>query len=89
MEEAASHLIYHLSDFGAKFKNAPLIDDAIDGTAATLLPDRILFFNWQDKDIVKAIRLRPEDWSGRKTRPEKMDWDITVPSHGMVAIPLK
>ncbi len=81
--------IYHLSDYGAGFANAPLIDDAVDGLAATLLPDRILFFNWGGKEITKHIQLRPEDWSARPKKPAKFSFDLAVGPHSIEAVMLE
>lgn len=80
---------YHLSDLDPAFRNAPLIDDAADGLAATLLPDRILFHNWGDKEITKHLKLRPEDWASRDKKPEKLEFDLTVPPHSIEAVMLK
>ena len=60
---------YHLSDFGRGFANAPLIDGESDGVLATLLPDRILYFNGSGKEITKRVKLRPQDWASRPARP--------------------
>lgn len=86
--EGVVRAAYHLSEHGGGFRNAPLIDDAADGLAATLFPDRILLFNGGDKEITKHVRLRPEDWAGRERKPERMEFDVTVGPHSIEAIML-
>ncbi len=87
--DAATHLTYHLSDFGKNYKNAPLIDNTPDGIRSTLLPDRILFLNPKDNEIIKHISLRHEDWANRSKKPEKMEVELKIPPHSIEAIMLK
>lgn len=74
---------------GSRFRNAPLIDGADDGIVATFLPDRILYFNGTDKEIIKHIQLRPEDWVSRSKKPEKLEFDLTIGPHSIEAVMLK
>jgi len=87
--EGVARAVYHLSDFDKSFRNAPLIDDIADGTAATLFADRILFFNWKDEEITKHIAFRPEDWAKRARKPEKMEFDLKIAPHSIEAVMLR
>ena len=84
--DAVEHAAHHLSDFGKQFKNAPLIDGIQDRIHATLLPDRILYFNGTDEQITKKVTLRPEDWSDREKNPEKMEYELRLAPHSIEAI---
>lgn len=86
---AVERAAHHLSDFGKGFQNAPLIDGEPDRVTATLLPDRILYFNGTDADIVKRVRLRPEDWAERPWKPERMECELRLKPHSMEVIRLR
>lgn len=87
--DAVVRVAYNLSEYDSRFRNAPLIDDAEDGIIATLLPDRILYFNGTDKEITKHIRLRPQDWTSRSKKPKKLEFDLTIGPHSIEAVMLK
>jgi hypothetical protein len=87
--DAVVRVAYYLSEYGSRFRNAPLIDDADDGIVATLLPDRILYFNGTDKEIIKHIRLRPEDWVSRSKKPKKLEFDLAIGPHSIEAVMLE
>ena len=87
--EAVAHAAYNLTDFGSRFRNAPLIDAVRDEVKATLLPDRILYFNGTDREIVKHVTLRPEDWAARPKKPEKTEYDLTLRPHSIAAVLLR
>ncbi|MGC8862629.1 MAG: beta-galactosidase [Armatimonadota bacterium] len=87
--ELVTRAAYHLSEFDKHLTDAPLIDGVRDGVLATLLPDRILYFNGTDKEIRKHVKLRPEDWTSRSARPERMEYDLVLAPHSIEAIMLK
>jgi hypothetical protein len=89
LSEAVSHVSLNLSDFGTGLKNGILIDGEVDGLSAVLLPDRILYFTWLDKEVTRKMVFRPEDWAGRSKKPEKMVYDLRVAPHSIEAIMLK
>jgi len=86
LAEGVARAAHHLTDFGKGFTNAPLIDGEPDGILATLLPDRILYFNGSDNEITKHVKLRPEDWSSRPAKPEKMEFEIKLAPHSIEAV---
>lgn len=89
LAEAASHFTHNLSDFGKQFANAPCIDGEVDGISATLLPDRILYFTWLDREVTKKIRFREQDWADRKLKPEAMEIELKLKPHSIQAVMLK
>jgi hypothetical protein len=89
LSEAVSHIHLNLSDFGSGLKNGVLIDGEVDGLAATLLPDRILYFTWLDREVTRKIVYRPEDWVGRPKKPEKMEHDLRLAPHSIHAVMLR
>lgn len=88
LAEAASCVTHNLSSFGEPFANALLLDGEVDGLSATLLPDRILYFTWLDREVSREITFREEDWANRERRPEKMKYDLKLKPHSIVEIPL-
>lgn len=87
--EAVAYLSHDLSDFGPGFRSAPLIDDARDSIEATLLPDRILYFNGTGAEIAKNVSLRSKDWNGRAKQPEKLEYELRIAPHSIQAIMLR
>ena len=87
--DLVAHTAHNLTDFGRGFRNAPLIDDVTDSVHATLLPDRILYFDGTDHEIAKSVRLRAEDWKGRKRRPAILDYELKLAAHSIEAILLE
>ncbi len=79
--------IYHISDAGKGFRNAPLIDEEANGYRAILLQDRIVFYTWKDEPVETTIKFRPEDWVGRK-RPAQMEYHLKLAPHGLSALEL-
>ncbi|MBD3174537.1 MAG: family 14 glycosylhydrolase, partial [Armatimonadia bacterium] len=69
-------------------EGAPRVDDEADGILATLLPDRILYYNPTGEYRVKHVELAPEDFPDGSPRPEKWVWDLELPAHSIAAIPL-
>ncbi len=88
LARAVEHAAHRLTDFDKRFTNAPLIDGEPDGILATLLPDRILYFNGSDKEITKRVKLRPEDWASRAASPEKMEHELKLAPHSIEAVML-
>ena len=86
LAEAVARAAFNLTDFGSRFRNAPLVDGVKDDIKATLLPDRILYFNGTDTEIVKKIALRPEDWAKRARKPAKMEYELTLRPHSIAAV---
>jgi hypothetical protein len=80
---------YYLSEIDGSRSNAPLIDAEADDVLATLLPDRILYYNRSDREVIKHIRLRPKDWSNRAIQPESWEYQLCLAPHSIEAILLK
>jgi len=75
-------LTYDLADLDPTRPNAKLIDDADDGIWATLLPDRIVYFNTTGHLVRKRVPVRAEDWAGEAPA----DTEIVLPAHRMAAV---
>lgn len=89
LQQVIARTAYHLGDLANGFRNAPLIDGVEDGVHATLLPDRILYFNGTNREIVKMVSLRPGDWTDGAKRPDKMMYQLTLRPHSIEAILLR
>ncbi|MDH7602739.1 MAG: beta-galactosidase [Armatimonadota bacterium] len=89
LAQEVAKAIYNLSRFESGQRDICLIDGESDNVFATLLPDRILYFNCSDHPVVKRIRLRPRDWSGRPAVPEKMDYELNLAPHSIEALLLR
>jgi hypothetical protein len=63
--EVVRYLAYHLSDLDATKKDAISVDNAWDGIYATLLSDKILYYNPRDAAVTRSIVLPPAAFSGR------------------------
>jgi hypothetical protein len=89
-EDAASYadavvaLTYSLTDLDPTRRNAKLVDDANDGVWATLLTDRIVYFNTTGHLVRKRVPVRASDWTGAVSAPP--DTEIVLPAHRMAAV---
>jgi hypothetical protein len=87
--EVLRRVIYHLSSLEAGRRNALPIDDDLDGVYATLFTDKILYLNTKDTPVTKTVTIKGETfaaWKGEITIPEKNEWTLTIPPHGIEAI---
>lgn len=84
LRETLSRLVYDMSTLDPARRDAPRIDDDADGVQATLLPDRILYYNTQRRLVRKRVVLDPGAFSG--ARPSKAEWELSIPAGAIGAI---
>lgn len=84
--DGCTQAIYHLSEAGKGFRNAPLIDGELNGFNAVLLPERIVFYSVVGVDTV--VKLRPEDWVGRKC-PAQLEFRLKMAPHSLASVDLR
>lgn len=68
---------------------AARIDGEADGVEATLMPDRILYYNPGPEFRTKRVELRPDDFPQGAPQPTRWEWDLELPAHSIAAIPLE
>ncbi len=85
--DGCTQAIYNLKQAGNSFRNAPLIDDQANGFRAVLLTDRIVFYTWMPDGVDTIVKLRPEDWVGRK-RPAQMEFRLKMAPHTLSSVRL-
>lgn len=73
--ELISHFNHHLSEYGP-YRNAPLVDDAVDGVLTTVMSDRVLYYNEGKAPAEKTCTI-----AGQTT-------NVTVPPGAIVAVPV-
>ena len=71
--ELISHFSHHLADYGP-YRDAPLVDDAVDGVLATVMTDRVLYYNQGKAAVEKTCTI-----AGRTTT-------VTIPPGEIVAV---
>lgn len=64
--EVVRYLTYHLSELDNTKRDAIAVDDAWDGVYATLLSDKILFYNPGAKAMTRTINLLPAAFTARR-----------------------
>lgn len=89
LSEVIPELTYRMGALDPARRNAAMVGADADGTWATLLPDRALYYNTSKSLVRRHIGLRPEDFPAGKPRPARWSWDLTIPSGGIASIPLQ
>lgn len=82
----ASDLAFNLSHYFPGKTDVPRIDGEQDGVNSTLFADRILYLNFEDYAIDKAITLRASDFG---ERVDKLDRTLHLEPHSIEEIPLR
>lgn len=73
--------IYHLSEIDPGRRNALPVDDAFDGTYATLFTDKILFYNPNETPVLKTVTIPAEAfaaWRGEVATPAETSWKLSL-----------
>ncbi len=89
--EVLRRAIYHLSEIDKTRRDALPIDDAVDGLYATLLTDKILYYNSTDKAISRMVAIPKEAfvaWKGEVAIPSANKWELTIEPHSIASIDL-
>jgi hypothetical protein len=86
--EVVRYLTYHLSDLDSTKRDAISVDDAWDGMYATLLSDKILYYNPGPNTISRTIVLNPSAFEGRRdvATPAVLTHNLTIEPNSIAAI---
>jgi len=76
--EVVRYLTYHLSDLDDTKRDAIAVDDAWDGVYATLLSDKILYYNPGPNAVTRTIVLAPSAFEGRRDVKTPADFTHTL-----------
>lgn len=86
--EVVRYLTYHLSDLDDTKQDAIPVDDAWDGIYATLLSDKILYYNPRPDAVTRTIVLPPAAFAGRRDlkTPSAFTHTLTLEPNSIGAI---
>lgn len=86
--EMVRYLTYHLSDLDPAKPDAIAVDNAWDGMYATLLTDKVLYYNATNHAAIRTIVLSPAALSTNPllTTPSNYTHELTVEPHAIAAI---
>lgn len=87
--EAVALINFNLDRVVPGARNAPLIDGEADGILATLLPDRMLYYNATGREKLKKVVLRQADWSRFSRKPAEYCYELRLLPHSVEAITLR
>lgn len=86
--ETVRYLTYHLSDLDPSKTDAIAVDNAWDGMYATLLSDKVLYYNSTNQPAIRTIVLSPSAFGSATglATPASYTHELTVEPHALAAI---
>ncbi|MCX6358519.1 MAG: hypothetical protein NT029_01830 [Armatimonadetes bacterium] len=88
--EAVRYLCYHLSDLAPGARDAIAVDDAWDGVYATLMADKVLYYNPGPRDVPRTVILSPASLTAwpEVLAPTENTHQLTLAADSIVALNL-
>lgn len=87
--EVLRRAIYHLSSIDPARRDALRVDDDNDGVYATLLTDKVLYYNPKDSAVTKKVSIPAAAfaaWKGEVAIPTDTNWTLKLEPHSIGAI---